>query len=271
MKQKISCTLSMAYSESKSEETKDDDDSINLKDIVCVKAIANSIKLKKLSSGLFRMHDNCHLIEIIEFVGNSSWFGIGHIVDGKLFVFKEEMLYLLECGCCELSIEHKSMQTVIGWQNAFCLFFSLPNPNEPSFHFSIYSVFKKLKFLEFVVKRSEIIRIELPNQSAEFALYFEEIYFWIWKRGTNQFWKSIKECFHSNSIQSIASALNKIYKKKPDALVLIQKDTEMHPNKLDVNLLHSLTKNIDKIPIFIASVSQNDVLLFEFGMNSLLN
>eukprot|EP01083_Nonionella_stella_P060898 158822_1 len=253
------------------DETKgDDDDCTVLRECTCVKAIENSVPLTKLSSGLFCMNDNSNLIHIVHFVGNTSWIGIGHTVhdddkkDIQYFVSKEEMLYLMECGCCELLIEYKmeqnneSQQTCIGLNNTFTLFFSLQN--DSSFNFTVYSVFKKLKLMNYLVQRTNTV----DNKGC-----FESTSYWIWKRGSNQWWKALCQGFKSDSVQSVASSLNKLSQKKPDALVLIQRNNQTKKDNMNVSVLHSIIQNIGNIPIIIANASQNDVMLFQFEINDL--
>lgn len=278
----------MAHSESKSEETKEDD-STNLKEIVCVKAMENCVSLNKLSSGLFCINDvDNNFIEIVHFIGNTSWIGIGHIIqvnndnhDIKYFVFKEEMLYLMEYGCCELLIEYKmdndeKIQTCIGLENTFTLFFSLQN--DLSFNFNIYSVFKKLKLMNYIVKRTDLLNNDnnkwhnyLLSKQTDLSTYFESTYYWIWKRESNHWWNSLKQGFQSNSIKSVSASLKKSYQKKPDSLVLIKKDNTENEEDMNANLMYSMMENIDNIPIIIATASQNDVLLFKFEINNLLD
>ena len=262
----------------------DEDESAVSKQITCVKVIDNSVKLNKLSSGLFCINDDTHLIHIVHFIGNSSWFGIGHVIkntdnnhngttqDIKCFVFKEEMLYLMECGCCELIIEYKldngnRIQTCIGLNNTFTLFFSSPN----DISFNIYSIYKRLKSMNYVIKRSELLKNEyLISQETELSTYFEPISFWIWKRGDNAWWKTLKDGFQSDNIKSIDASLKKLYTKQPDALLLIIKDNVKQEN-MNVNFIHSIIHNIDNIPIIIGNASQNDVSLFRFEINNLLH
>eukprot|EP01084_Bolivina_argentea_P024345 45382_1 len=275
--------MAILLTESKIEEAKQDDSTV-LKDVICVKAVENSVKLNKLSSALFCINDVKNSIEIVHFIGNNSWIGIGHTIDKnneiKYFVFKEEMIYLMECGCCELLIEYKmkqneTIQTCIGLNNTFTLFFS--SQNDLSFNFNIYSVFKKLKSMNYIIKRTDIINNNknkwhnyLLSIQTELSLHFELIYYWIWKRGNNQWWYSMQQGFQSNSIKSVAVSLKKLYQKKPDALILIKKRNVINED-INVNFIHSIIEHIDHIPIMVANAHQNDVLLFQFDINPLLN
>lgn len=255
----------------------------------CVKAKDNYVKLNKLSSALFIMNNNDtdnntnksnnnDVIEIIDFIGNQYWIGIGHVINDKCFVFKEELLYLMECGCCELIIQYKLnnekiLQTCIGLENAFTLFFSLEN--NLSFNFNIYSVFKKLKLMDYIIKRRQLFNNNnsnnewnnnnyLNSKQSELSKYFELNMYWLWKKKDDPFWKVFNQSFKNNNIKSIASSFKKLYLGKPDSLLLIKKnDIE---NKNSVNLINSIISSSDNsiTSIIVANASQNDVLLFKF-------
>ena len=290
----VFCLHTMTQSESKLDIDEENDLPIST-NVKCIEAVANSVKLNKLSSAIFCMNDDDELIQIVEFIGNPSWIGIGHIIinnhnknDIKCFVFKEEMLYLMECGCCELIIEYKinnndnndnnkKIQTCIGLQNTFTLFLSLQN--DLSFNFNIYSVFKKLKSMNYIVKRTHLLSNNnnnnkwnnyLISSQSELSKYFECTYFWIWKRGNNQWWRAFQQGFQNNTIKSIAASFRKLYQEKPDSLVLIKKNNSENINN-KTNFIHSIIDNIDNIPIIVATASQNDVLLFKFQSTNLLD
>ena len=267
----------------------DQDDVQTLNEVICVKAIANSVTLNKLSTALFCINDGSTLVRVAHFVGNPSWMGIGHFIrldehkteskeapapnSNSLVLFKEEALFLLESGVCEVLIQYKlqnepALQTCVGLRNAFTLFFA--SQSDPRFDFNIYTVFKRLVAMGYVLKRTEVEVASAAEQHAflrsrqsALSQYFERTSFWLWKRRSSHWWSSLQQGFQSRSVRAVEASLRKLYAKKPDALLLIKRrgaeKREMH-----ARLLSEVVRGVQGIPVMIARASQNDVLLFTF-------